>query len=318
MRTMREAHRRNHPRVAFAILAVLLLAGAVLAACGRSDQRAATTTTTESTTTTTTTTTESTTSTAPSTTAPSSSTVKPAAKTTEVTAYFLHDEKLVAVHRRVPATPAIATAAVRALLAGPTAAERARDIWTAVPAGTTLNSITIKNGLATVDMSKAYESGGGSLSMASRLAQVVFTVTQFPGVQRVQFRLDGKAVTVFGGEGLILDHPTVRADFEELMPAIFVESPAWGDTVSSPVRVRGTANVFEALFRIEITDWDGRIVATRLVMASSGTGTRGTFDVSIRYSAARTGNGAIIVSSESPKDGSPINVIETPLTVKKT
>ena len=147
---------------------------------------------------------------------------------------------------------------------------------------------------------------------------MVFTVTQFPTVQRVQFRLDGKAITVLGGEGLILDHPTGRADFEDLMPAIFVESPAWGDTVSSPVRVRGTANVFEALFLIEITDWDGRIVASKLVMASSGTGTRGTFDVTIKYSASRTGNGAVIVSSESPKDGSRINVIETPLTVTKT
>lgn len=36
---------------------------------------------------------------------------------------------------------------------------------------------------------------------------------RFPTVRRVLLRLDGRRVTVFGGEGLILDHPLTRSDF---------------------------------------------------------------------------------------------------------
>ena len=35
------------------------------------------------------------------------------------------------------------------------------------------------------------ESGGGSASMIARLAQIVFTVTQFPTVREVDIALDG-------------------------------------------------------------------------------------------------------------------------------
>ena len=149
--------------------------------------------------------------------------------------------------------------------------------------------------------------------MAMRLAQVVFTLTQFSTVQGVSFMLDGEPVEVFGGEGIILDHPVDRSDYEELSPAILVESPTVGNSVSSPLRVRGTANVFEATFRINITDWDGKIIADEVVKASSGTGTRGTFDVTIPFEVDRAGLGSLIAFENSAKDGSPTNVVEIPL-----
>ncbi len=171
--------------------------------------------------------------------------------------------------------------------------------------------------MATVDLSKEYASGGGSLSMMMRLAEVVFTLTQFPTVEGVNFKLDGEAIDVLGGEGLILDHPMSRADYEDLSPAILVESPTLGDTVSSPLRVTGTANVFEAVFRINVVDWDGLIVADQVVTATSGTGTRGTFDVTIPFTVDQAGPGALIVFAESPKDGSQIDVVEIPLQLEK-
>jgi germination protein M len=131
----------------------------------------------------------------------------------------------------------------------------------------------------------------------------------------VRLWLDGKAATTLGGEGLIVDHPIGRAEVEDSLPAILVDAPGVGARITSPVRVRGSSNVFEAVSFIQITDWDGRVVATKRVMASSGTGTRGTFDVTVAYQTTRPGQGELIVYSLAPKDGKRINLIETPLVV---
>jgi len=50
--------------------------------------------------------------------------------------------------------------------------------------------------------------------MLTRVAQVVYKVTQFPAVQRVAFLLDGKPVSAIGGEGVV-DPPVTRAAFPD-------------------------------------------------------------------------------------------------------
>jgi germination protein M len=246
-------------------------------------------------------------------TTPGSTTTTVAQATMKVNVYYSRDEKMCAAARVVPKTQEVGAAAMIALLEGPTAAEKEVGMVSNIPQGTTFLGLSIKDGIATVDLSKEYASGGGSLSMMMRLAEVIFTLTQFPTVDGVNFKLDGKAIDVLGGEGLILDHPMSRADYEDMSPAILVESPTVGNSVSSPLRVTGTANVFEAVFRINIVNWDGLIIADEVVTASSGTGTRGTFDVTIPFTVDKAGRGALIVFAESPKDGSQIDVVEIPL-----
>ena len=58
------------------------------------------------------------------------------------------------------------------LLAGPTAQESAWGFTSEVPDGTSLLGISIEGGTARVDLSGEYDSGGGTLSMTMRLAQV--------------------------------------------------------------------------------------------------------------------------------------------------
>ncbi len=151
--------------------------------------------------------------------------------------------------------------------------------------------------------------------MTTRLAQVGFTLTQFPTVKGVSFRLDGKAINVLGGEGIIIDHPMARADYEDLSPAILVESPALGATVTSPLRVAGTANVFEAVFQVQLVE-DGAVIVDQRVQATSGTGTRGTFDVTISSPSGHAGRGSLVVFEKSAKDGSPVNVVKIPIVLK--
>jgi germination protein M len=240
-----------------------------------------------------------------------------AAGTTTVRVYFSRDEKMAPATRVLPKTSQTGAAAMTALLQGPTAEEKDAGMITCIPEGTTFLGLDIKSGVATVNLSQEYESGGGSLSMFTRLAQVVFTLTQFTSVDGVRFKLDGKLIDMLGGEGIIIDSPLDRADYEDMSPAILVEYPTVGATVGSPLRITGTANVFEAVFEINIVNWDGLIIAQKTVTASSGTGTRGTFDVTVPFAVDKDGLGALIVFSESPKDGSHINTVEIPLHLTK-
>jgi spore germination protein GerM len=235
--------------------------------------------------------------------------------TQTVRVYFARGEYLGVVTRTVPETTAIARAAMEELLAGPNTTEQGWGFGSEVPEGTQLLGLTIDGGTARVDLSGEYESGGGTLSMTMRLAQVVYTLTQFPTVERVVLMMDGEVVDVFGGEGIMLDEPQERGDYEYVLPAIFLESPTPGDTVTSPVRLTGTANTFEATFMVRILGRDGSTIVEVPAMATSGTGTRGTFDVSVIYPLAAGGNGTIVVYEQSAKDGSDINVIEVPVTL---
>ncbi|GAA4931328.1 GerMN domain-containing protein [Streptomyces coeruleoprunus] len=219
--------------------------------------------------------------------------------------YFLHGEQVSPAPRTVT-TPATTAGALRALLAGPSPYERGHGRTTAIPSGTKLHSVVVRDRVATVDLSGRYDDGGGTLSMRARLAQVVFTATRFPTVEKVQFALDGKPVRAFGGEGIALNKPVGRADFEDLTPDVLVESPMIGDTVRSPLRVWGSANTFEATFRLKVTDAAGRTAANPYGTATSGSGTRGTFDVKFPYKATVTGPGVLTAYWDSPEDGRPV------------
>lgn len=229
--------------------------------------------------------------------------------------YFLHGEKVVSVHREVQVSSgAVAAAAMRALLAGPTAAERVAGLTSAVPTGTQLRGITIAGGTADVDLSGRYESGGGSLSMSARLMQVVFTLTQFPTAQRVTWRLDGKPVTVFGGEGIVLDHPATRAQYTSFLPPIYIDSPAWGETVSSPLTVRGLADVFEGQFLVEVTDASGKVLVRQPAMAAMGTHT--AFTTTLTFTVTGPGSGRVTGFDYSAKDGARIDDTVVPVTLR--
>ncbi len=206
---------------------------------------------------------------------------------------------------------------MRELLAGPNALDEIYGMHTAIPSGTTLRSVNIKDRVATVDLSSHYDDGGGTLSMRLRLAQVVFTLTQFPTVDAVVLRMDGAPVEVFGGEGLIIDHPMRRDDFESVTPAILVERPTPGDEVASPLRITGSANTFEATFIAEVHDAAGATLQRKTITATSGSGTRGTFDATLTFTAPREEMGALVVYESSARDGSPINVVSIPIKLMK-
>ena len=232
-----------------------------------------------------------------------------------LTVYLVRGEHVAPVRRVVAGTTAPALASLRALVAGPTASERRVGYTSAIPTGTRVRGVSIARGVATVDLTGRFQSGGGSASMLLRVAQVVHTATAFPAVTRVAFRLDARPVASIGGEGVIVSPPVGRRSFEAQAPPILVEQPLPGDQVGTLFRVRGTANVFEARFSVDVLTSSGTRLVHRAVSASAGTGVRGTFDVgiSLRTTVRRL---VVVAYARSPKDGARIDIVRVPITLR--
>jgi germination protein M len=250
---------------------------------------------------------------------PSAATSPATAGTTTVRAYFFlgsftDNAGLVPVLREVPKTQAVGAAAMDALLAGPNDKELGASpaMYTTIPEGTIFLGLTIDKGIATVNLSREFEQSD-TVSSNERLAQVVYTLTQFPTIDGVRFQLDGTSVTTFGSEGIDLTAPVDRSTYTSALPAIFVDRPAWAGVLANPGRVTGVSNVFEAAFRIRILDGGGRSLADAAVHASCGSGCWGTFDQAIAYSVPHAEWGTLRVYDLSAKDGSVENRTEYPV-----
>jgi germination protein M len=213
--------------------------------------------------------------------------------------YLLRSGRVTPVARHVPQTQAVARAAVEQLLAGPTPAERARGLDSAIPAGSRLAHLTIADGRATVDLGATFAQATG---VEPRLAQLVFTLTQFPSVKSVVLELGGRQI----------GSPTTRADYEQLTPPILVESPLPGEDATTPLRVTGTANVFEATFQLQVQTGAGSVVATKTVTASSGAPERGTFDASVPVDAT-AGPITLVAYDDNQATGQREHLVVVPL-----
>lgn len=249
---------------------------------------------------------------------PASASPSPTVETMVIRAYFVLEgdpgvEGIVPTLRVVPETAGVARAAMDALLDGDTVLDEYRELATAIPDGTTLLGISIRDGVATVDLSAEFETGGGSASAMYRLGQVVYTLTQFRTVSAVLFQVEGRTVTTFGPEGIALDGPLTRRDFEGQLPSNFVDRPAFGAAAGNPVRITGTSNVFEATFRVALLDASGAVLVDEMAMATCGTGCRGSFDVTLRYDVPRPQWGTLRVYYDSARDGSPQDIRDYPV-----
>ena len=191
---------------------------------------------------------------------------------TEARVYFLRDGKVWPVSREIEESADMTAALVDELVQGPSDEEREAMGLT--------NEVT--------ENEEADASRGA-------LAQLVYTQSQF----------DPAAPVEVGGSTY------TRADFEDETPSVLVESPLPFEEVETPLRVTGTANTFEANFQYELLDTGGNVVDENFVTATSGTGTRGTFDFT---TDAVDDLAALVVFETSAEDGSRMREVEIPLT----
>lgn len=119
--------------------------------------------------------------------------------------WFLRDGHPAAVTRVAPAIPGL----VRSLLEGPTRAERAKGLRSAIPAGSAIRELTISRRVVTVDLDARFAAGRDEESLTARVGQLVRTLRSAPGVVGVRIRVEGGVpVGLFPGYDL---RRTVRA-----------------------------------------------------------------------------------------------------------
>lgn len=205
------------------------------------------------------------------------------------------------------------------LFNGLNADERSIRMTTSIPPGTKVLGIARDGATATVDLSTEFASSSGSLDETIRLAQVVFTITQFDEIDRVKFHIEGTAVDPILSHGFVVGEGLTRDSFAEVRASIMIEQPSPGAEVTNPLVIRGESNTFEATVRYAITsgDNDGELMTEGFTTATGGNGTWGTFEVAVDVSdfpsEYQPGLGAIIMWEDSPRDGAPVNLVEVPI-----
>ncbi len=232
-----------------------------------------------------------------------------------------NEERIGAGARTVAADTPVRNS-LEALLAGTDAIEADIGMSSLIPVGTRVLGIAIDDTTATVDLSGEFENSiGGTLAESMQIAQVVFTVTQFDGIDRVKFHIDGQPQDALLSHGFEVGDGLTRDDFGNIRPAILVEQPYPGAAVANPLVIAGESNTFEATVQFSVLTGggDGLVVMDGFTTATAGNGTWGTYEAEVDLTqfpdSYLPGRGAVVVFEVSPADGGPTNIVEIPITL---
>ena len=143
-------------------------------------------------------------------------TTVPTGTTEEVAVYFIREERLEAVTRRISA-PVTVEKVLGTLFTGPTRAEAASGLRTAISGETAILGAEVRNQIVTVDTSK-YFAFGRLTDQILGFAQVVFTALDLDGVTGVLFAENGRRLAAPDGSGIQQTAPMGRAAYPGATP----------------------------------------------------------------------------------------------------
>jgi spore germination protein GerM len=130
--------------------------------------------------------------------------------------YLVADERLIPVERSVSDDGTLAEL-LELVVSGPTDPERALGITSVVPTGS-LATVDEGRGIAQVDLTAGFGDVRTDEQLLA-LGQIVFTLTQQPGIGGVEFSLEGEPVEVPLVDGELSDGPVSRDDLSSVAPA---------------------------------------------------------------------------------------------------
>jgi type II secretory pathway pseudopilin PulG len=100
---------------------------------------------------------------------------------------------------------------------------------------------------------------------------------------------------------------------------IKVTEPKPGATISSPVKIAGEAQVFEANVRLRVKDATGKVLGNGFTTATQGAPEFGDFSAEFSFKQpAETQVGTVEVFEESAKDGSVADWVVIPVLIEKS
>ncbi len=173
-----------------------------------------------------------------------------------------------------------------------------RTLWNN---GTKVNSVTVADGVATVDLTLGRISFG-SESEQRAIDQIVWTLTQNnPDVTAVKFTVDGSVSESLAGH-VDFAQTFAPAPSYEVMASVWIDLLDRSD-VKNPVSISGSACTFEANVAWELTQ-SGDVVTSGSTTAKMACPDRS--DWSIELGDLAPGNYVLKVSDLSAQDGSVI------------
>lgn len=89
--------------------------------------------------------------------------------------------------------------------------EERSGLLTALPPGLAVRGVVIRNRVAYIDFNEALERNAVGSILMNRIDQIVFTATQFEGVEGVVIKINGVERSTIGPDGLALARPMTRS-----------------------------------------------------------------------------------------------------------
>jgi len=96
--------------------------------------------------------------------------------------------------------------ALKSLILGPKQDEIAKGVYSEIPAGTRIISINETSDKVIINLSSAFENGGGTDSVYKRLYQLIKTAKRNTN-KPVYLYIEGNKAEVIGGEGIMITQP---------------------------------------------------------------------------------------------------------------
>lgn len=135
---------------------------------------------------------------------------------TYVTIYLEGATRLVAASRLVTGPVSVNTV-LRAVAAGPTAQQATSALSSPASSAAPLDFVHLVNTVATIDVSSSFTTLAQKEQEVA-VAQLVFTVTAFPGVHAIEIRIHGHPVQVPMDKGTLSRGSLTRTDYATFAP----------------------------------------------------------------------------------------------------
>jgi hypothetical protein len=228
--------------------------------------------------------------------------------------YTGNDAYLVREIHQVPYTDNAPGTAISELINGTPKTEGAVRV---LPPGTRLLDIKTYDGEATVNFSpEVLAANVGSAGEALGIQSIVNTLTEFPQIRKVSFRVEGKLDSRtrdwWGHVGL--DSQPFKRNLDRVYePAIWLTHPVADQVAGVPLLIKGSARVFEGTVHARLLDADGNELTGGFTTASEGAPGRGDFEMKLTFNPPKKGKGTLEVFWVNPKDGSARDTVSIPI-----